>query len=461
MEKYLYKTACIFLLTLLIASCVTDKNKNDEYVLQIKNIGLRQGVFIRRYQLTGDYGSRVTFTPTMLKNYIQKILEPNYLLVQHAYDLGLNRDDEIKRKFKDYKIHLLANSHPIIFQDVTLLKKDVRDFYSKKLIKYDVDVVQTNSFHSADSLYQFMQTGGTIQVPQESFENHFINLLHYDGLLYGEKLHPELYPLLEKMQEGEIFKPVYAASIWTILKLNKKRENNALKPFEEMEKELLTQLQAIYKYNQQKQYVLDLEKKYDTSVHSDLYKALIDAYTYTNYHGWVDKTKLDKSVLKNTFIETNKDKITVTDFLFNFNQSISMYKLTENDLAHYIEDYIAQFVLYLDALEKGVTQDEMIQDKLENKEHQLLLSKYLEQEIVKKIAISEDEAKAYYNNNRQRWKTEYSDVSTIVKSDLKGEKITERKNGIIDKLKKKYKVIYNEPILQLCADQLTNSKKVK
>src|SRR4030067_2111628 len=100
--------------------------------MQIKNGGLRQGVFIRRFKMTGDYGRNDVFTAEMLTAFIQKILESDYLLIQNAYDLGLHKESHIRQKMLDYKVNLLAGSNPIRFAGMTILKDDLHDFYANK-----------------------------------------------------------------------------------------------------------------------------------------------------------------------------------------------------------------------------------------------------------------------------------------------------------------------------------------
>ena len=435
---------------------------SDDYVMQIKNIGLREGVFVRRYQLTGEYGNSEHFTPEMLQSYIKRVLEPNYLFIQHAYDLGMQNENSTAQKIKDYKINLLANNHPIKFEQLTILKNDLRDLYARKKIKYDIVVIQTSSFSSADSLYKLLQNGGELQHSKREFEQGFPQIRHFDALLYGEQLHPELFPLLESLNAGECSAPVYTGSMWSILKMNKKSVNRNLTLFENYEQELLAQAQALFKYRQQKELVENLSQKYHVSVQIELYPLMVDAFQPSAHGGRIVTEKIKQSDLAKVLIYIDNNDVSLSTFITSFNQASSflrLAKLSENDLHQFVADYIAQHVLYLDALEKGVHHNTLIKDKLENKEHRILLTKYLKEELAQKIRLSEKEARAYYKKNRDKWQGQYSDVASNIKSELKGKKLQEKKEEIIEKLHKKYKVRYNEQLLKNIADQLTSLKR--
>lgn len=465
MEKQISKTAVkLLLFTILMIGCAKQERMNNEYVMQIKNVGLRQGVLIRRYKLTSDYGSHESLSPEILKKFIQKILEPDYLLIHDAYDSKMHEESTTKQKIKDYRINLLADSHPFKYEKITILKRELHDIYQKKSVKYDVDLVLTNSYSTADSISKAMSAG---KQPEPSKKEKpgfsFPQFLQYKDLTYGEKLHPAIFSKLLNMKQGEISEPVYTAPIWTIIKLNNKRENKELQSFEDMEKELISQGQAIFKYEGQIQLVAELKEKYQPSIRTEFYQPLISAYVLMDNHGWIDKNKLSPSDLTATFLHIYDEAISLSNFISSFNQAnqfLQLPLLTEKDLSYFADDYIARYLLYLDALEQGVDQEALIRDQLENKEHKILLTKYLNEEIAHKVVISDDDARKHYANNGARWKAKYEDVASSVKNDLKSKRLLEKKNELVTILRKRYKVRYNEPLLKKVAEQLTNEKRL-
>lgn len=467
MEKQISKILShLFFIIVLIVGCAKQESINNEYVMQIKNVGLRQGVFVRRYKLTGDYGSHGIFTPEVLKKFIREVLEPDYLFIQDAYDRGLHKENITQQTIKDYRINLLAGSHPIKYEKMVITKDKLRDFHQKKSVKYDLDLIQTNSYSSADSIYKSMLAGKEMarSEKKEQLGFSFPQYLEYKNITFGEKLHPDLFPKLVKMKEGEISEPVYTSPIWTIIKLNKKEKNRDLQSFDNMEKKLLMQGQSIFKYEEQKQLINELREKNQVDVRTEFYQPMISAYTLGGGHGWIDKNKVNKSDFKSTFIQINTDEISLSKFISSFNlanQFMQFPSLKKEDLIYFVDDYTAQYLFYLDAIEKGADQNILVKDKLENKEHKILLSKYLTEEITQKVVVSDDDARKHYDNNRDKWKAKYKDVAKTVKHDLINKRLHEKKDELKNKLQKRYKVRYNESLLKEVAEQLTNEKKLK
>ena len=454
----------LFILMSLAVDCDKTADINPEYVMQIKNIGLRQDVFLRRFQLSGNYGKHQNFTSDSLKNFIQKILEPNYLFIQHAYDLGYDKEPQISQEMIDYGVNLLSSNHPIIYENLTIVDDDLRDFHNKKSIQFDVDLIQTTAYGMADSIYRSMVAGRELPYSKPDQPPFiFPKKNRYRDVTYGEVLHPDIFPVLFEMKEGELSKPIYTGPYWSIVVLNKREANKKLPSFEQTEKELINQAQAIFKYKKQKQLVDKLKEKYPVSIQSDLYQPLIDAYRFKDGHGWIDSNRLNQDHVSADFPQINNDIISLTHFISIFNQAnqySQIHKLTEQDLTQFVDEYIAQYLLYLDAVEKGVDQKSVIQDKLQNKEHRLLIAKYLKDEIAKKIKISDEDAQAHYQAHQNKWNAGFEEVISLVKDDLMNQRLIERKENVLKKLHSKYDVRYNEPLLVKLAEQLTAEKQL-
>ncbi|MBN1996787.1 hypothetical protein JW935_04485 [candidate division KSB1 bacterium] len=457
MSRYVW---AILIFLLILIACAKLNRFDDDCVMQIKNVGLRQGVFMRRFQLSGEYGKEKTFTSTSLKKYIQEILEPNYLLIQHAYDLGKHQQGSIQQKIQEYRIGLLADNHPIINQPLNISKERLADFYEKKSILYDIDAVQANSYNSARDIYKSILQNKEFKRPEGILPEDFPHFLQFRDVSWGEQLHPELFCVLDRMEVGQVSEPIYTSSVWTIIKLNKKSKNQQLAPFDE--KDLLPQMQAISKFEQQKTLVFTLKEKYPAVIRTEYYQPMIEAYTWRDNRGWIDKAKFDDSDLNVIFIRIQDLQVTCLNFFSMFNQAKQFFKIPEidlQDLEHFTDDTISRYVLYLDAAEKGIDRDPFLKDQLINKEHRLLLTEYLDEEISKKITISDAEALKYYQENSNKWTVEYEKVAAIIKNTLKKKAMEERRSGLIKKLQQKYRFRYNEPLLQKVAEQLSTVKQ--
>ena len=231
-----------------------------------------------------------------------------------------------------------------------------------------------------------------------------------------------------------------------------------------MQNELIKEAEAIFKYQQQEKFINKLKEKHKITIQTKFYQSVIDAYVSEDDHGWIDKAKIKKTELDKVFIKIGNEKITLSNFIFNFNiaiQHVTSPSITEKDLTHFIDDYVSQNLLYLDVLENDFSLDKLSIDKIENKEHRLLYNKYLKEEVVNKAVFSEKDVKKHYEQNRKKWTGEYTTVISSVKNDLRKKLQNERYAKVLNKLSKKYDVNYNEALLQKLAKQLTDEKKVE
>ncbi|RQW08825.1 peptidyl-prolyl cis-trans isomerase [candidate division KSB1 bacterium] len=459
-------TIALPLLTIFIfLDCAKQEPFDNANVMQINNVGLRRDVFVRRYKMTSAYGQQKSFTPAVLREFIATVLEPDYLLIQNAYDKGMHKDPDIQQKMRDYKINTLANSHPIKSKVLEISSAQLHEFYQKKSFLYDVDLVLTNSWMMTEETHRHIIAGGKIEPPREGREFTFPRLQQYRDLTFGQMtIHPAVLERMEKMQPGEVSDPIYNSGMWTIIALQRKRANRALQPLHTMEKTLLAELQGLLRYRQQIQLLDELKKKYGVEIHSEYYPAIISAHVSRENRGWIDKTKLDDADLQQTLIRVGDEAITVENFITDLNlalQNVQSRQIADKDIQHFADDYANQYLLYLDVVHNDFLLDELVVDRLVNKEHRLLLSHYLKTEIADRVVISDDDAREYYQKTTDRWQASFDKVSNSVKGELRNQRLQEKRQEIVDALRKKYAVRYNDALLSDLAEQLTAEKSAQ
>lgn len=75
--------------------------------------------------------------------------------------------------------------------------------------------------------------------------------------------------------------------------------------------------------------------------------------------------------------------------------------LTRKDM--FLESIINQKVLYKEALDQGIDKDERVKKQIEETTKDILIREYLKREIEGKIKVSEEDAKAYYEENKSKF----------------------------------------------------------
>ena len=451
------------IIALLIVSCEKEISLDPENVLQVNNVGLREGVFVRRYKLTNDYAKHKEYTPEILKSFIKEKLESDYLFLADAYALGLEKDNVIQTKIHDYRVNLIAGNNTVFFENLEIPKDTLQKFYEEKEELYTIDLVQANSYSMADSMYKYLLSGKNIVPSTQDMGLRFPQFYQHN-LTYGEILHPILSQKLIHMKIGEVCHPVFTNPTWSVMRLNKKTQNKNLKSYDKMLTDLVQQMQVILKYKDLTKLIDELKVKYPITINEKFYPVMISAYKFRNGQGWIDMKEISQADLNGIFIKIVNDEISLYNFIISFNSSMQLAglpQLKKEDLDQFVENYCTQNLLYLDGLEKGADQNALVKDKLINKEHRFLLTKYLNEEIGKKAIVTDDAAINYYNDNRDKWKADYETIEKTVKQALRKKLIQDRREELINKSLKKYKVIFNEELLKRLADQFTEEKKEK
>jgi hypothetical protein len=445
----------------LLVSCSTQQI-SDDLLMQIKNVGLRKGVLIRRFQMTADYKQKSAIRPADVKAFIDTYFLSEYLQLQHAYDLGLHNDPALKNKIHDYQINLIAEEHPLKYKDIQLSRKALRALYEKKAVQYDLELVTANTYAMADSIYQRLARGDRpVFDKKEQSPDLFPQAKRLSRVSYGEQLHPDLLPLLAELKSGQVSRPVYTSPTWSLLKVERSFPNPTRGSYESMERELLMQGSEIEKYRRMQQELADLEKRITVTVNRSLYAALKSAFVKANPSSYISTEKLGAAQLAATVLQVGPEQIIVDHFVANLNQSNRFLKLTtlvDQDIDCFINDFKIQLLLYLDGLQQGVADSTLIKDMLVNKEYRLVLPEYLKREIVQPVHISDSEAQAYYHQHPQEWTGAFADVAVHIKNKMKNIRIKERQQERLHELRKKYTVHYNERQLALVAEELSRGK---
>ncbi len=231
----LFNFNVIFLLLLMLLPLTSCSNKeiDKENVIQIGEVGLRRGVFERRFKLSSEYGKNKEFSPEILKSFIDKILLPEYLFIRKSFDLGFQNDPFIRKTVFEFKMNALATNNAIHSKELFISDNELADFYKDKKYLYSFEIVQHTAYHEADSIKKILSEGKKLIFEKEAMPGIFPRKIEYINKSYGESVPYEIYKQLDEMKEGEISDPIYSAPLWIVIKLIKKVKNQNIKSLEE------------------------------------------------------------------------------------------------------------------------------------------------------------------------------------------------------------------------------------
>jgi peptidyl-prolyl cis-trans isomerase C len=120
-----------------------------------------------------------------------------------------------------------------------------------------------------------------------------------------------------------------------------------------------------------------------------------------------------------------------------------------------IEEMLKKELLYMEAMKKGIDKKEAYKKQLEELKKRALVQLLLEDEIENKAAVTDEEARDYYNKNKKDFTVEDKDkkqsktvefdkVKDLLKQRLSQKKQQQAFESYIQNLKKEYAVEMNE-----------------
>ncbi len=457
------KIAVILTVLILISTIGCEEQKIEEgNVVQIEDLGIRKGVFERRFIMTSTYTDNNEFTPKLLISEIDKLLLPNYLLINDAYKLGLNKDQVFVNKALMYKLNLIAANHPIYTENFSLSKEEMIEFYNKKEFAFDFEIVKNISYYRVDSIYKYLKEGNEIEFNDDDKKmQSFPSKFKFTNSTYADHGPVEVYDKLLEMKEGEVSEPIYTASVWVVVKLKQKKKIKQ-KPYEEFKRDLIDQYQQIMKDKQVELLTKNLREKYNLKIDQENSEKIIKSFFVKNGYASFSRDRFNESDLDDIIISTTEEKINLDFLVYVLNSSMmfnSVENITQKDIDVFVNNFANNTVLYSDALEKGVDNIEIIRDRFENNENRLLYSKYLKEEISDKVVVSEEDAQDYYNYKRDEWKGEFNEVKSSVIRKLRQKLMYQRSDELIEKFKSDFNIQYNMELLKELADKFTEEKK--
>jgi len=456
------KFLLIFIVILFSAACSNPK-LNEDNIVQIGDLGIRKGVFERKFKMTNVYNDNEDFTPESLKSSLDKILLPDHLLIYEAYNLSFDKDPKVVMTMLEHNMNLLAANHPIHTENISIPKEDMEKFYEKKKILYDFEIIQHNSFYWADSIYRYMQAGNEIEMPDtKTNQVNYPRKIYFENSTYGNDVPVEVYDVILEMNENMISKPIYSGPVWTIVKLIKKKENKKLQEYDKMVSVIADQLQPVIKNEQIKKMTDDLTLKYNVQIENENLEKIYKCFNSKDGEGRFDRSKLSTSDLNDIVISTSNEDFNIDFLVFMLNRSQIFNKvdiLTQKELEIVVKNISDMIVFYFDTLENEIDKIEIIQDKIQNKENRLLFTKYLNEEIIKKVVVTEEDAEKYWRDNRAKWPGEFENVKSSVIGQLRKELMYQRRDNLLEEFREDFTIQYNESALKELSDKFTEEKK--
>jgi len=183
---------------------------------------------------------------------------------------------------------------------------------------------------------------------------------------------------------------------------------------------------------------LEINTKFLNQVSTN-YNNYLNTAKNPNFTKFIKKIDFEKNILAET-----KNKTYDLNWLENmikYNPDFKNEAIGKTGkLEKLVERYIFQKYM-LDRIEgtDWVKQEEY-KRKIREAKNNVIINKYFNKYVKNKINIQEEDLQEYYNQNKSKYNNPLEEIRSSVKSNLRRDKIEEKRQEILNKLKKKYDV---------------------
>ncbi len=171
------------------------------------------------------------------------------------------------------------------------------------------------------------------------------------------------------------------------------------------------------------------------------------------------KSEKEKPSDKKVLAVIGKEKITLDEFNELIESVPPRYQsVVRNDKERFLDDVINRKLLYREALERKLDQNEETQKKIADMTEQILINAILIKEVKEKVSVSEEEMKQYYESHKAEFQEnggensekqkDYSTVKGLIERKLITEKNKEVSDAFVEELRDKSKLVIHKELLE-------------
>jgi hypothetical protein len=108
-----------------------------------------------------------------------------------------------------------------------------------------------------------------------------------------------------------------------------------------------------------------------------------------------------------------------------------------------LDKVVSANLVYLDALKQGTDKDPAYQQRMQRFSDAMLADVYVRKQVVGDLAVSEEEIKAYYDQNIVPGTEMSEELRTVIEATIRKQKLEQKQAGLRDQLRRESKVTVN------------------
>ncbi len=466
-----FKTFKLKLLLLVVPVIFTGcVDKNPAIFVEVNGQILSTDEVIRQFKNSPSNTELVDIQASNIIDFVEKNLLSNLLFRADGYRLKLDKTPELKAAIDLHKQDILIGKNGILFQSIipkriSVSEAEIRQLYSQCNISVKIAEIIVNAASLADSLYHLLQNGANFT---ELAKKHSIVLPEINKAMEDDQYitcgikSPVFEKNVFRLNVGEISEPIELSGRFHIVKLLD-RKQIAQKPYVETRDTLLSRLQKIKRDLFLEDYINSLFTKYEVDINKSLLPQVLAYFSLP--------TPKTNSSSKPSAMPSDNQKLAVYHGgELSVAEFIEYYKSLPADKSYPLrrtEDVIVMIrallktnLLYLDAIERRLDQDEKFFEVMRSITDRYVEEAYRRRFVDAKDSVSQSEIEGYFGENYEIYKQMDKAVAfQKIQEQLISKKRQKRVKKLIRKLKEQFIVRYNSRALNEAIEQLKREIK--
>ena len=465
-----YLIGALAIMILVMTGCQKNEVKNPKTDLaDVNGITLDKTLFLSSYQRSKEFRSPGEVTPEKIKKFIDDYFIGDFLIINEALAQGLENDSLVKSQLQNLKVTAMTGMNGPLYAKIMSAPDTVSDAEAMALYKKSdhgvkIAYIRLSSRRQADSIYQALRHGAKFA---DMARKHSLDIQTFQkggevqGVLYPGLLPEDLEKVMFHMRAGQISKPIFTSGWYYIIKVNATPKMH-LKSFTEEKAGLIKKVKQAKENQHRNDYIDSLFIRYHYQVHKDLFPVLKKAFVPVERVGKIDETKIPHDMWNKPLVTFDGGQISLGQFVSIYNKSNfgSRVPLREDDeIENHIKAMAVPFIMYQDGLKMGLQDSTQFKALYARYRLSQLERDAMQRLVYSKVKVNDEDLKAYYEQHKAEMRNQpFERVKDYIKNRLMAEKANQYKKTLVAKLRNKFDVVYNEPLIAQVADSLNKMK---
>lgn len=451
-----------------MSSCTQEDG--DQLVVTVNGQGISKDILIHRYKVSEDYTKANALTPIALKSFINDVLIEDLYFLAEGYNQKFDQDSSFMLAMESEKRRLLTRRdgplyEKIIPQQINLDESEIQWVYQHSNVRLQLAHIQVISHQLADSLYNLIKNGDNFSDLAKRFSMDYNTARNggvFERMIGVGMMGKDFEQVAFNLKKNQISQPIETFRGYHLIKLLNRQETR-LEPYEKVKTNMEFIARNLKLSEIINQYILGLYDKYHFSLNQSLIPKILEAYRFENNNHFILKDQFKQAELEQEIASYDGGGLNLKAFINAFNETHVSKKHAlryKEDVEDFLKASLGMDLMYQDAKKYKLDQDKDFVKSFTYTKNQKLIRLTKNKIVFSKVEINKQDLTNAYELTKDKWQGKSLEkIMPILTNRLKSQKSKEIYSTVLEKLKEKYRVVYNESLIEQAVDEINEQKE--